>query len=247
MSKLTGVLVCVPAYGSQICMETAHSLYVLGQSLTANKIPNQLSWWSAADIAAVRNIFMTVWYDAHQNCSHLLYVDADMEFDPNLVRDMIAFDKPVVGCYYHKRNDNQGTVGNSLKQDTLADVVSGHLKVKATGAGVLLIRRDAITTMLEKMPEIALTNPKALTSNFWADVIKSHNGSRIIKAFDPIKDDDGDTLSEDMSFCRRWRDCGGEVWANVDHVIGHIGRFNYAIRYADYLETKARDEKAEAA
>ncbi len=50
-------------------------------------------------------------------------------------------------------------------------------------------------------------------------------------------------LSEDLAFCERWRLCGGEVWANVNHLIGHIGPYNYAIRYADYLENKAQEKK----
>jgi hypothetical protein len=48
-------------------------------------------------------------------------------------------------------------------------------------------------------------------------------------------------LSEDMSFCYRWiNQCGGEIWANVNHRISHVGPFDYAIRYASILEAKAK-------
>jgi len=62
----------------------------------------------------------------------------------------------------------------------------------------------------------------------------------LIRAFYTFFDDRGVKLSEDLAFCERWRRCVGEVWANVNHLIGHIGPFNYAIRYADYLESKAK-------
>jgi hypothetical protein len=44
-----------------------------------------------------------------------------------------------------------------------------------------------------------------------------------------------------MSFCYRWiNQCGGEIWANVNHRISHVGPFDYAIRYASILEAKAK-------
>jgi hypothetical protein len=41
-----------------------------------------------------------------------------------------------------------------------------------------------------------------------------------------------------MSFCHRWRQSGGEVWANVRHPVGHIGPHEWLIRYEDYLIEK---------
>lgn len=246
MSKLSGVLICVPAYGHSICMETAESLFCLAQFMCLNKIPHQLTYMGAADIEEVRNMFLTSWYDGSPQSSHLLFIDTDMHFNPPLIRDMLAFDKPLVGSYYAKRQHPAEAVGKSLSDDVLSDVKHGFLKVAAVGCGITLIRRDMIDTMLEKMPHIIETDPKAIAGHPCAESIKAFGGKRIIRAFDKMRDDDGAKLSEDMSFCKRWRDCGGEVWANVEHLVGHIGRFNYAIRYADYLETKARDAKAAA-
>jgi hypothetical protein len=54
-------------------------------------------------------------------------------------------------------------------------------------------------------------------------------------------------LSEDMSFCYRWiEQCGGEIWANVNHRISHVGPFDYAIRYQGILEAKDEQNKVAA-
>ena len=45
----------------------------------------------------------------------------------------------------------------------------------------------------------------------------------------------GARLSEDYSFCHRWRQCGGEVWANISHPITHVGLHRYAGRYQDAM------------
>jgi hypothetical protein len=188
------------------------------------------------DVVDARNTFLTFWYDGHPACSHILMVDSDMEFEPNLIEDMLAFDKPVVGCYYARRTMPASLVGRSFGSDTIEDVVDGHLKVMGVGAGVLLIKRSAIDAMLDKMPELSSTNIKYEPGY---PTLEMYGGKRIIRAFDRITKD-GVKLSEDLSFCERVYESGGEVWANVNHIIGHHGMFNYAIRHMDFLENQSR-------
>jgi hypothetical protein len=52
-------------------------------------------------------------------------------------------------------------------------------------------------------------------------------------------------LSEDVSFCSRWREgCGGEIWANINHKISHVGPFDFHMRYQGVLEAKAQQVAA---
>jgi hypothetical protein len=64
--------------------------------------------------------------------------------------------------------------------------------------------------------------------------------TRLIRAFDEIKIGSNPAMSEDTSFCERWRRCGGEIWAAVDFPVGHIGRFNFCINPAEHLKLKKR-------
>lgn len=239
---VTGVLICVPAFGQMMSAHTAQSLFNLCQFLTFKKIPNTMCWLSAADIAEVRNLVLTKWYDGHPEFSHLLFVDADMEFPIGLVSDMLAFGKPLTGCLYARRQWPAVAVGRTFSTDDSIDkVVDGFLRVAGVGAGVLLIARHVVSKMLEKFPDII---DREVSGHPGADTLKASQSARLIRGFDPFVDDRGVKLSEDLAFCERWRRCGGDVWANVNHLIGHIGPFNYAIRYADYLENKKREEAA---
>jgi hypothetical protein len=38
-----------------------------------------------------------------------------------------------------------------------------------------------------------------------------------------IDPDSGEYLSEDYSFCRRWLDMGGEIWADMESKLQHMG------------------------
>jgi hypothetical protein len=235
-----GIMICIPAYGQSMTAQTAESLYSTGQWLTRQGIPNQLSWMSAADIVEVRNLFLTTWYDGHPEFSHLLFIDSDMGFHPMLIRDMIKFGKPLMGVLYARRQMPASVVGTVPEGHSIKDVVNGFMKANDLGCGVMMISRDVVKTILEKMPEVSDALPSVLSHAVPNKLL------RLIRAFDPIRIGPR-RLSEDVSFCHRYRECGGEIWANVDHKISHVGPFDYAIRYAGVLENKAKAAASEAA
>jgi hypothetical protein len=78
---------------------------------------------------------------------------------------------------------------------------------------------------LKKLPEI--NDTRAKTSSPLAA-----NLDRLIRAFEPVRVD-GALLSEDFSFCHRWKLCGGEVWVNTAHPVEHIGLHRFSGIYAD--------------
>jgi hypothetical protein len=236
----TGILICVPAMGQQMCAATALSLYTTAQFLAAKNIHNRMTWYAAADIEDIRNLFVTAWYDGHPEFSHMLFVDADMGFEPELIRDFIRFDKPLMGVLYARRKMPASIVGTVPEGHSVNDVVHGFIRATGLGCGVMLISREVITTMLEKMPELSDPIPSSL-----AEATPDLKLTRIIRAFDKIRHGNV-RLSEDMAFCHRWQQCGGEVWANVNHKISHIGPFDYHMRYGGVLEAKVQPIEAAA-
>lgn len=224
--------------------DTAQSLYDLGQLLSGENVPSRLKWIACADIVDLRNLFITMWYYKQPQASHLLMVDSDMRFSPFMVWDMLQFGKPVTGCFYARREFPVSVVGKAINDtDTIDNVVNGHLKVQGVGAGVLLIKRTAIDEMIAKMPDII----DGSDNHPVASSLKSYDLPHLLRPFDQVRFDNGGRLSEDLSFCHRWRECGGEVWANVHHYVGHIGPFEWLIRYEEYLTEKKQADQAEAA
>ncbi len=232
----------LPCYGGDFSMETRSSVSAVVKALSWQHAPCEEYALSMGNIADVRNCMLTWWYDA-TDYDHLLMVDDDMQFAPSLIFKMIEHDKPVTGVIYSKRQipDNRDPWSIIVgQQDHEADqeIVNGFQRWKYLGAGVLLIKRHVVTDMLKKFPK--------LSDNIDPGSHKRTGVTRIIRAFDEITLDNGVRLSEDNSFCERWRRCGGEIWAGVDYPIGHIGRFNYCIQASELLGLK-NPEKAEAA
>jgi hypothetical protein len=236
--KRPSIMIAVPAGGEMVNVATVVSLYSTGEWLTKMGFRHGLKTFSAADIEDIRNLFVTAWYDA-TDYSHLLFVDADMGFGPELIRDMINFDKPLMGCLYARRNMNPSVVGTLPEGHSIKDVQKGFIRSTGLGCGVMMISREVIKTMLEKMPELNDTQGAYLMEAVSADVPLK----RIIRAFDKIRTPQL-RLSEDMAFCYRWLACGGEIWANIHHKISHIGKFDYHLRYEGVLETKAKQAEA---
>lgn len=237
-----GIFIAIPNYTGEIQQETHASLTTLIRFLEKNNIRNVEYLISMAGPAEVRNHILTHFYDA-TDYEHLLMIDDDMQFMPNMIARMLNFGKPIVGCVYHKRQlPDQGNpwsaiVGSPLDEG-LGEIVDGFQKWKMLGAGVLLITRDCITEMIEKLPHIV--------DYAHSDDNKRTGISRLIRAFDEIKVGNSLKMSEDNSFCHRWRvECGGEIWAAVDFPIGHVGKFNYCINPAEHLGLKKKDDKEE--
>lgn len=230
---LTGVLICLPVFGQFNMTQTTQTIYGIGQWLTRHNIPNQLLWYSASDIVEVRNLFLTAWYDGYPQYSHMLFLDSDMGFDPLVIRDMLKFNKPLTGLFYRRRQEAVSVVGTTFKNPhTIDDVVDGFIQSTGIGGGGMLIARRLVDEMLSKMPELRDELPSVLAESAPKEVKK------LIRAFDPIREGNR-RLSEDMSFCQRWMDCGGEIWANVRYPISHIGPHDYQLCYELELKRNA--------
>lgn len=241
--KLKGVMIAVPCYGGKIAMETHSSVGHLRYMLGRLNVPCQEYTLSMCDIVETRNCTVTYWYDECTDYDYLLMVDNDMQFAPSLFFEMLKFGKPVTGVIYSKRmlpkpGDIQSIIIGE-KEEGEQPIIDGFQKWKYVGGGIVLIKREAITAILKKLPEINDCNdPGGFTGT---------GVTRMIRAFDKMKTKEGRPLSEDYSFCERYRQAGGEIWAAVDHPIGHVGPFNYCIQAGELLGLHKSEKVADAA
>jgi hypothetical protein len=238
------LLIATPAYGDIFYTPYVQSMFRLHRALGPAGWTLSFASIAYADIAEARNFLLTHWYDK-TDASHLLFVDADMGFDGQLVPEMLAIDKPVTGVIYPRRQINlerlaeRAAAGESPGRaiagahDFIVRPVRGRtparmkgfVEVEACGTGIMLIERSCVTALLKQQPR--LSDKDGPGNSPIASGL-----ARLIRAFDPVTVD-GARLSEDFSFCRRWRDCGGEVWARADKPVTHIGMHRFQARFVD--------------
>jgi hypothetical protein len=172
--------------------------------------------------------------------THLVMIDSDMSVEGHVICRLVRCGKPVAAAAYSQRRMNMETFAHAARNIELAPddltalaleyniqpepepgtrqvkVVDGMCRVKQVALGCSAIRRDAFESLIatgtvRQRPDGYL-NKTGIEGPFYG-------------FFDEITLDDGDTLSEDYSFCKRWRSGpGNEIWAVVDEPIGHDKR-----------------------
>jgi hypothetical protein len=153
------------------------------------------------------------------DCTHMLFIDSDMLAPPHLALRLLRFDKPLIGTIYAKRQSElQFNVGLPKGGMSIAD---GLCEVEWFGLGFAMIRRDCFETMRDSCRLLNYANPF---------LSAPHNHS--LGFFQPT-----DILtSEDISFCRRWRnECREPLWAYTDADIKHVGDYLYGVPFTDYV------------
>lgn len=228
IKKSPSILIFMPSYNPPD-VTTMVTVQKLTETFHHNGIKGSFATAGLALIGELRNVILTLFYDK-TDASHLLFIDSDIGFPPELVMEMLAFNEPLVGSMYPQRSLPLVWAGSGKEGPT--QLKGNFLELDGVGMGCTLIRRDLVATMLEKMPQ--LSDPR-IAKHPAEHYLKSAGVSRIIRAFDNIDVPDLGIVHEDLAFCHRWRQCGGRVWANVGHRVSHMGLYDFGARYKDHL------------
>jgi hypothetical protein len=182
--------------------------------------------------------------------THLLFIDADIHYDPRDVIALIALKKDVIGGPYPKKSIKWGSVIDAVKKnpniqpvelekvagDFVFNPVPGTEKfsigdpisVLEIGTGYMLVKREVFDKIREAFPGIEYRPDHVGQANF--------DGSRMIHAyFDTVIDTPESYigkgtmryLSEDYMFCQMWRKIDGEIWLCPWMKTHHIGTYAF--------------------
>jgi hypothetical protein len=242
--KKTKLFIATPMYGGM-----AHGLYVkscLDLQNTMNKygVETKFSFlFNESLITRARNYLVDEFL--RTDYTHLLFIDSDINYNPQDVLALIALEKDVIGGPYPKKSINWGNVKEATRKNpdiepreldnligeyvfnvvkgTQQFAVTDPLEVLEIGTGYMLIKREVFTKMAEAYPNIRYKPDHVGQAHF--------DGSRYIHAyFDTVIDSKESItgggsdryLSEDYMFCQMWRKMGGQIylcpWMKTQHV-----------------------------
>ena len=182
--------------------------------------------------------------------SHLLFIDADIHFDPRDVMALLAMDKDVVGGPYPKKSIKWGAVREAVRKnpdiepgdmekvagDFVFNPVPGTekfsvgepIEVLEIGTGFMLVNREVFGKLATAFPGIHYKPDHVGQANF--------DGTRYIHAYFDTVIDTKDSitgggsdryLSEDYMFCQMWRKIGGAIWLCPWMRTHHIGTYAF--------------------
>jgi hypothetical protein len=208
---------CIPCYGGQInegCfismlkyMATAQRF---GLNFTIDTMVNE------SLVTRGRNSLVAKMLYFEPKSTHLMFVDADIGFEPEEVFKLILADKDVCGGLYPKKALPISYVVNRVpdaeKQGNLVEVMN-------LGTGFMLIKREVLEKMIAAHPDLHYQDNIGLDPKY-----APFKYALFDTEIDPVTKE---YLSEDYLFCKRWRAMGGNVWADLSISLNHVGYFTF--------------------
>lgn len=239
--------VATPCYGGQLMEPYFRSVIRLMTFFNNHQIP--LAFGTIANeslVTRARNVLLA--YFLSSDFTHLMFIDADIEFSVEDMLKLYVHDKDVIVGAYPKKGvawqrikENMASEEGRGKQHSDKEIAAygsdyainfkflnreqktisvenGLVKLHDAGTGFMMIKREAILKLLKAYPEIKYNNDVVINNEHITDNFYALFDTMI----DPV---DKRYLSEDYTFCRRWQEIGGDIWLDPTISLNHYGHF----------------------
>ena len=222
--KTTRVHICMPCYGGQLTESTfmsyikwANTARQLGLDWTVETMTNE------SLISRARNT-LTAKFLNTEGSTHLMFIDADIGWEPWHLLALLNHDKDVVGGLYPMKTLPVKWCVNGIP-GAREDDPSGLVEVTKTGTGFLLMKRH----VFEKL------NAHPAVRTFKNDIGLDPVLDQYMKTYFDTAVREGRYYSEDWTFCENWRDIGGSVFVDRRVLLKHTGTYVFDYSTQDKL------------
>ena len=215
------IFFATPCYGGMVTDQFFLSMFRVSQTFMQHGINFRITTLrNESLITRGRNILTAMFLES--DCSHLMFIDADIEFQADDLLRMMAYDKPIMAAAYPKKAlpiqyaINFKFINQEKKQ---IRIENGAVEVLDASTGFFLVKREVVEKMMQAYPELHYRNDSNIDEKF---------NKYCYSFFDTIHDpEDNRYLSEDYTFCRRWQKLGGEIWLDPNTKLNHVGTYSF--------------------
>lgn len=245
MSAAAKVFLATPCYGGMTNITYVKSLLALQTACAARGVDLHIELTGGDALIGRARATIAAKFLA-SDATHLFFVDADIGFTPDQAFRLLDADRDVVGGIYPTKRIDWAKVRSAAETgapDLMAAAVSyvvrflpsptntvevddgGFAPVSYVGTGFMMLKRVAVQAVADAHPELR------------AKLVDMGGGSdpdEVAMIFESLIDPEtGQHLSEDYAFCRRWRALGGEIFADLQSRLTHVGAMPFSGSLAD--------------
>ena len=213
---------CIPCYGGMVnegffismlkFMAAAHRL---GMNFTVDTMVNE------SLIPRGRNSLVAKFLAFEPKSTHLMFVDADLGFEPEEIIKLVLADKDVAGGLYPKKALPVQYVVNKIPNGETDPKNPNLVTVSNLGTGFMLIKREVIEKLIRKRPDLHYQDAIGLDPKYDPYKYQLFNGE-----IDPITKE---YLSEDYFFCKLVREeLGLSIFADLSIKLDHCGYYKFS-------------------
>jgi hypothetical protein len=215
------LFIATPAFGHQVTTNYANSLLkFVSTSHPRLAVSSAVHMQSGmALVTQARN--NCVAYFLNSDCTHFLFIDADIGFEPDAIYRLLEKDVPLCLTPYpvkgYGANNQLQFIVHFPDKDNVRIDKDGFAEITAGPTGFMLIKREVFEKLAEKYPERKTIN-KQLVGNKVETMEKGW-----YTFFETAQDPENGYLGEDIAFCRLWTNIGGKIYADTQTPLTHFG------------------------
>ena len=232
--KKPSLYIAMPCY-DMVKIQTMISMVKLVAQLTTAGIKKEVNTMKSPYIAYARNILTARFIQSDYD--YLLFIDSDVEFEPECPLRMLVAQKDIVCTPYRiKTNDPAQVKYSTTVKDTqnVPILPGGLIEILQGPAGMMMIHRRVFEKLMKERPDLEIQThqhrdlfPKDLKIfSFWDCTFK-----------------DGMWTGDDIAFCNLARSVGFKLHANIESPLTHHGSYGYRGRYGEGFKIKEDNEK----
>jgi len=243
--------VLTPAYGGSVSIGFSRSLVALTNAAWESGTQFSIRVELGSSLVTRARNEMLVDFLRDPTLTHLVWIDADITFDPADLLRMLRHDVDVVaGAYPTKsylwpievpagmthidRSEFERLAArfpvNLAEGLPRTPDANGLLEVAEAPTGFMVIKRSVFDAMMTHYPHLRY-EPDGLWS--------PERAALCYRFFDVLFDEKTRRyLSEDYAFCHRWRALGGKVFIDTQVQLGHSGSYEFRGNFSDSLSQR---------
>lgn len=154
------------------------------------------------------------------NVDDLVFIDTDVDWNPQDFFKLLDHDVDIVGGVYPKKGDiEQYPVSLEDGKDILDIDKNGLVEVKGLPTGFMRITKKALQEIWNASSEY--TEP--------------HKPEPIRMCFNVTINSKNELVSEDISFCEKWKELGGQLYFDPTINLSHVGSKRWNGNFLEYI------------
>ena len=208
--------ICMPCYGGQLTESTFMSYIKWGNTCRQLGIDWTIETMTNESlISRARNTLVAKFLNT-ENSTHLVFIDADIGWEPWHLLLLINHDVDVIGGLYPMKSLPVRWVVNGVENGAVSE--DGNVvEVSKTGTGFMVVKRHVFDKLQQHPAVVPFKNDIGLPQE-----LDPH-----MRTYYDTDVREGRYYSEDWTFCENWRDLGGKVWVDKRVLLKHTGTYTF--------------------
>jgi hypothetical protein len=187
-------------------------------------------------------VHLSTFFDEYEDHSYFVSIDSDLEIlnryeTNNIFSKLVSHDLDFVGGLYSlKRPGNPICSSVPMDRNRNPELNSGLKKMLWLSSGCWCLKRSMIESMIERYKFLIYDgddnmSKKKIYGLYMPFIKEIRDGEKTIKKY----------LSEDWAFSSRWKDMGGEIYADTSIVLNHYGETAFPLWNVEMV-VKSKEE-----